>query len=340
MVARRRIVVLGLLAAGVAAGWASTLRDDDGAPDQAAAAGPTTTGTTTDAAPLASVGSFRDRLERLPAVAPGDLEGVLDLGGDGCARERLDLGTLVRTATPRDVCAAEGAKFGVRLRDLRRNPRTLGVIDTDGNFSENVPVPQGWDWWGLTAAGIVFCDGDARGRLRAFGGGTTQLSSCPLTVGASGLLFASADKKSDRRRRRPPRRVAPPSPARLRTGADVRRRPDRGRRRPVPRRSPRSSSLDLTDGVVLGASRSGDVTLVSDAARAHLAVMLRDGTRRSIDPTLASRGGALSPDGRHLLLQHDDRLLLDLDAATLQPLARIDLDPRAELLDWRPAVGS
>ena len=224
MVTRRRIVVLGLLAVGVAVGWASTLRDDGGAPDQAAAAAPTTTAATTAAAPLAGVGSLRDRLERLPALAPGDLEGILDLGGDGCARERLDLGTLVRTATPRDVCAAEGAKFGVRLRDLRRNPTTLGVIDLDGNFAENVPVPQGWDWWGLTAAGIVFCNGDERGRLRAFGGGTTSLSSCPLTVGPDGLLFAERRPPGDRRRARADRIVSLrrrlPGFARVRTFGD------------------------------------------------------------------------------------------------------------------------
>jgi hypothetical protein len=337
MVARRRIVVLGLLVTGVAVGWASTLRYEDGAPDQAAA-GPATTATT-ESAPLASIGSFRDRLERLPPVAPGDLEGVLDLGGDGCARDRLDLGALVRTATPRDVCAAEGARFGVRLRDLRRNPGTLGVIDTDGNFVENVPVPQGWDWWGLTAAGIIFCDGDERGRLRAFRGGTTPLSSCPLTVGPSGLLFASADRRAivdgDGRRVVSLRRRLPGF-ARVQTFGDGLIAVDAD----LYRAGRLVVSLDLTDGVVLGASRTGDVTLVSDAARAHLAVMLRDGTRRAIDPSLASRGGALSPDGRHLLLEHDDRLLLDLDVATLRPLARIDLDPRAQLLDWRPAARS
>ena len=78
------------------------------------------------------------------------------------------------------------------------------------------------------------------------------------------------------------------------------------------------------------------MTLVSDVARAHLAVMTRDGTRRSIDPALASRGGAFSPDGRHLLLQRDSDLLIEMDAATLRPLARVVLDPEAELLDWRP----
>ena len=190
------------------------------------------------------------------------------------------------------MCAAEGAKFGVRLRDLRRNPGTLGVIDTDGNFVENVPVPRGWDWWGLTAAGIVFCDGDERGRLRAFRGSTTPLSSCPLTVGPSGLLFASADRREivdgDGRRVVSLRRRLP-SFAHVETFGDGLIAVDAD----LYRAGRLVVSLDLTDGIVLGASRSGDVTLVSDAARAHLAVMLRDGTRRAIDPTVASRGGAL-----------------------------------------------
>ena len=91
------------------------------------------------------------------------------------------------------------------------------------------------------------------------------------------------------------------------------------------------------DAVLLGASRNGDIALVSDVARAHLAVMTRDGTRRDIEPALASRGGAFSPDGRHLLVQRDSDLLIQLDAVTLRPLARVELDPEAELLDWRPA---
>ncbi len=336
MLTRRRLVVLGLVAAGIAAGWAATSRTGDGASDQAgAAATPTAGATTAEVQPLAGIGSLRDRLERLPPLAPGDLEGRVDLGGNGCSRQALNLGTLDRTATRRDVCAAEGAEFGVRLRDLRRNPAKLGVIDTDGNFAEDVTVPAGWDWWGLTADGLVFCKGRDQGRLRKFGGGTEPLPSCPLTRAPQGLLFAA----ENRRRlvdgagrvvvtlRRPL-----PGFASVRTFGDGLLAVDSD----LYREGRLIATYALADAVVLAASRSGDVALVSDAARAHLAVVARDGERRAIDPALASRGGTFSPDGRHLLLQRDADLLIALDAATLRPLARVDLDPEAELLDWRP----
>jgi hypothetical protein len=337
MLTRRRLVVVGLLVVGLAAGWANTLRDGRTAGQAAAAGAPPISGTTTaSTAPLASIGSLRDRLRRLPQVAPGDLEGVVDLGGTGCSRQRLDLGTLVLAATPRDICAAPGAKFGVRLRDVRRNLTTLGVIDTDGNFAENVAVPEGWEWWGLTADGLVFCDTREDGRLRRFGGGTTSLPSCPLTLAPEGLLFAGAGRRhivDAAGRRVVSLRRSLPSFASVRPFGDGLIAVDAD----LYRGGRLIASLDLADGVVLGASRDGDVALVSDVARAHLAVMARDGTRRAIDPALASREGAFSPDGQHLLVQRDADLVLELDAATLRPLARLDLDPRAELLDWRSA---
>jgi hypothetical protein len=335
MLGRRRMVVLGLLAVGIAVAWASTLRHDDGAGNQAAAVpGTAAVPSAAVTAPLPSIGSLRERLDRLPPIAPGDLEGVVDLGGEGCSQQRLDLGTLVRTATSRDVCAAPGARFGVRLRDVRRGPPTLAVLDIDGNFSEYISVPGGWEWWGLTKEGIVFCD-RRQGRLRRFGGGTTRLPSCPIAQGPSGPLFAAAGRRrlidaagrsvvSLRRPLESFARVRLFGDSLISVEADLYRA---GRL---------VASYDLTDAIVLGASRNGDVALVSDAARAHLAVMARDGTRRAIDPVLASRGGAFSPDGRHLLVQRDLGLVLELDAATLRPLARLELDPRAELLDWRP----
>ena len=333
---RRRLVVLGLLAAGIAVAWATAQRGDNSEHGHAAAAAAPKPGTTTtEVRALAGIGSLRDRLERLPAVAPGDLEGTIDLGGNGCSRQALNLGTLERTATRRDVCAAEGAKFGVRLRDLRRNPTTLGVIDTDGNFAENVTVPPGWDWWGLTSDGLVFCKGRDGGRLRQFGGGSRPLPSCPLTRATQSLLFATADRRQivdENGRRIVTLRKPLPSFASVQTFGDGVLAVDAD----LYRAGRLIASYDLVDGVMLGASRSGDVALVSDVARAHLAVMTRDGTRRSIDPALASRGGAFSPDGRHLLLQRDSDLLIEMDAATLRPLARVDLDPEAELLDWRP----
>ena len=336
MLTRRRLVVLGLLAAGVAVAWVSTQRGDDAAPGRAAVAAAPDPGTTTaEVKALASIGSLSERLDRLPPIAPGDLEGIIDLGGNGCSRQAIQLGTLARTATPRDVCAAEGAAFGVRLRDLRRNPAKLGIIDTDGNFAENVAVPEGWDWWGLTREGLVFCKGRDLGRLRQFGGGSEPLPSCPITRAPEGLLFVNADRRQlvdASGGRVVGLRKQLPSFASVRAFGDGLLAVDAD----LYRAGRLIASYDLVDAVLLGASGNGDIALVSDVARAHLAVMTRDGTRRAIDPALASLGGAFSPDGEHLLVQRDSDLLIELDAETLRPLARVELEPEAELLDWRP----
>src|SRR5262245_12093282 len=195
-----RVVLAGLAAAAVSVGGPIATRAgplggrDASPPDDAATPTTTPDGTTAPTTSLPALGTLSDRLARLPEVAPGDLAGVLDLGGSGCEQVTFDLASLESTDTPRDVCAAPGAKYGIRLRDLRRNPDELGVVDLEGRPAETVPVPAGWDWWGLARDGIVFCKGsDGPGRLRRFGGRTVPLPSCPVTQARDGLLFLSRD---------------------------------------------------------------------------------------------------------------------------------------------------
>jgi hypothetical protein len=341
-----RVVLAGLAAVAVVVGGSIATRDGPlgsrGAspPDDAAASATTSDGAPAPTTSLPALGTLSDRLARLPEVGPGELEGLLDFGGSGCEQVTLDLGTLDVTGTQRDVCAVAGAKFGVRLRDVRRNPDELGVVDLEGRPAETVPVPAGWDWWGVARDGVVFCKGsDGAGRLRRFGGGSTPLPSCPLTQARDGLVFLGRDRRSivdQAGRRLAAQRDRISRFASVRPFGDGLLAIDTDLYGPDGRRL---ASFDAPDGSVVGASRDGRVVLVAEAAGTRL-IVYRDGTPHDIDQALATRGGLVSPDGRHVLVQRDARLLVELDAVTLRPLGRLLLDRRGELLDWRSKPGA
>ena len=338
-----RVVLAGLAAAAVFAGGTFVTRNGPlGARGGAAAdAGATTTAGGRDGtAPttsLVALGTMSDRLARLPPVAPGELAGVLDVGGNGCSQLTIDLGTLARSGTPRDLCAAPGARFGIPLRDVRRDPQQLDVVDLDGRPSETIAVPEGWDWWGVARQGVVFCKGGVggQGRIRRFGGATARLPSCPLTQARDGLVFAGADQKSviDEHGRRLAALARPlPQFPDVRALGDGLLAVDTD----LYRDGRRIASFGQPDLTVLGASRDGKVVLLSDATGRMF--VYRDGVRHEIDGALGTQGGVVAPDGRRLVLQRDNRTLLELDAATLRPLARLELGTRGQLLDWRPVA--
>src|SRR3954462_15926959 len=203
-----RGVLAGLAAAAVLVGGSIATRNGplgatDGAGDGALSA--SSAQVTAPTASLAGLGSLADRLARLPAVAPGELAGVLYIGG--CPTAILDLATLETATPPGDVCAPPGARFGLRYGDRQGDNRELPVVDLDGKPVETVQAPDGWDYIGLAQQGILFCRGDdgQEGRLRRFRGGTTRLRSCPLTQTRAGLmLFPGRDGRSviDERGRR------------------------------------------------------------------------------------------------------------------------------------------
>ena len=337
-----RLVLAGLAAAAVFAGASLATRNGPlGGRGGSAArdAALTATGTTAPTTSLTELGTLSDQLARLPAVAPGDLAGVLDLGGTGCEQLTLDLATFAVTGTPRDVCAAPGARYGVPVRDVRRSPSELAVVDLAGRPAETVPVPAGWDWWGVAPDGLVFCKGsDGPGRLRRFGGGSRPLPSCPLTQARDGLLFLGRDRRSivdEAGRRLAAQRGRISRFASVRPFGDGMLAIDMDLYGPGGRRL---ASLHDPDGIVMGASQDGRVVLVSEAAGTRLFVY-RDGKPHGIDESLATRAGLVSPDGKRVLIQRDSRLLIELDATTLRPLGRLELDRRGELLDWRSPAG-
>ena len=335
-----RVVLAGLAGAAVLAGGTYLTRNgpvggSTGSPRDDAAGSTTAAGDAAPTASLPALGTLSDRLARLPEVAPGDLAGLLDFGGSGCEQVTLDLTTFDLTSTPRDVCAVPGGRFGVRLRDVRRSPNELGVVDLAGRPAETVAVPAGWDWWGVARDGLVFCKGSGgAGRLRRYGGGSSVLPSCPLTQGRDGLLFLGRDGHSivdAAGRRRAAQRDRISRFASVRPFGDGLLALDRDVFGPGGRRL---VSVGDPDASVVGASRDGRVVLVAEAAGTKLLVY-RDGTPHDIDQALATRGGLVSPDGTRVLVQRDARLLIELDAATLRPLGRLLLDRRGELLDWR-----
>ena len=115
-----RVVLAGLAAAAVFVGGSVATRDGPlggrGAESGASARSATADGATASTASLPTLGTFWDQLARLPAVAPGELAGVLDVFADDCSPDRIDLGTFERAVTHTDTCAASGAK----LRDSQR----------------------------------------------------------------------------------------------------------------------------------------------------------------------------------------------------------------------------
>jgi hypothetical protein len=159
-----RVVFVGLAAAAAVVVGSIALRDGPlgggGASAShdstltAAGAGPSTA----PAPSIRPLGSMSERLARLPPVAPGELDGILDLGGDDCLLQTIALATLVRTGTPPGLCAAPGGRFAVRLNDLV--PRQLDVVDMSGRAAETIAVPDGWDWAGITRQGVVLCQHD------------------------------------------------------------------------------------------------------------------------------------------------------------------------------------
>jgi len=334
-----RVVLAGLAAAAVLAGGSIATRNGpiggtDGAGDEAQSA--SAARVTAPTASLAGLGSLADRLARLPAVAPGELAGVLYIGG--CPTATLDLATLETATPPGEVCAAPGARLGIRLSDLQGDNRELPVVDLNGQPVETVHVPDGWDYSGLAQQGIVFCRGDDRpeGRLRRFRGGTTRLPSCPLTQTRAGLmLYPGGDGRSviDERGRRVAALARP-----FQAGLSGVREVGDGLLavdHELYRNGRRIASYD-EGSTVVAAGRDGKVALLwgPDGPTPQLFVYHR-GELHAIDLELVG-AGVVAPDGRRILLQFDDNTMIEIDAATRRPLAR--LETGGFVFDWRSAV--
>lgn len=327
---RSSLAVIALLAVGVGLGASRLLGSGDAPSAHTAADG---------AAPTRSIGSISDQLARLPAVRPGQLVGVLDLVGDSCEPTTLDLATFARSESSPDVCRLAGAAFGARMVDVSPTgiPLTIAIVDTAGAVRERVKVPAGWPWWRVTAEGIVFCDLlQVRGRFRAFAGTTRRLPGCPLDATSPRLIFAGPGRRSlvdGAGRQIVALRAALPSEATVHVlGADlIAAGPDLYRAG----RLIASVRLEPPFTEIISASRDGRVVLVGNASQNRIGVV-RDGATHPIEPELANFTGVVAPDGRRLLLERSNSLLIEVGADTLRPIARLDLDPPRDVMDWRP----
>jgi hypothetical protein len=337
-----RVVLAGLAAAAVFVGGSVATGDGPlggrGAGSGGTARSATADGATASTASLPTLGTFWDQLARLPAVAPGELAGVLDVFADDCSPDRIDLGTFERAATHTDTCAAPGAKYGIRSGDEPESQ--VEVVDLDGRPVETVAVPRGWWFSGVTREGIVFCideDGATRARLRRFRSSTTRrLPSCPLSTRDGRLLFASADRRSliDERGRRIatmaghlPRitEIRPIGDGLLAVNTELHRN---GRR-----------IASYGKGVsILGASSDGSVALLRNETEEL--VVHHSGAQHALsrDLTGVTGYGVVAPDGRRILLQREDRDdAIVIDAATRRPLARLEIVAGAFVFNWRTA---
>ena len=338
-----RVVLAGLAAAAVFVGGSVATRDGPlggrGAESRGPAGSATADGAPVSTASLPTLGSVSDQLARLPAVAPGELAGVLDVSADHCSPDHVDLGTLERVSTPPDICAASGGKYGYRAGQYPEDQ--VDVVDLDGRPVETVAVPSGWFFAGVTREGIVFCtdDGGAtRARLRRFLGTTTRLPSCPVGQTGDGRpLFASADYRSvvDERGHR----IATMA-GRLPLHTDV---------------SPIGDGLLVVENElyrngrriasygkglsILGASSDGSVLLLQRDETRELVVHHRGVPHvLSKDLTGVAGSGVVAPDGGRILLQRDRGAGIVIDAATRRPLARLDIVAGDFVFDWRPST--
>ncbi len=298
----------------------------------------TTTANQAPALSLPTLGSVSDQLARLPSVTPGELAGVLGVTARDCSPDQIDLGTLERLAAATDICAAPGAKFGIRDGEL--SDGQVDVVDLNGRPVETVPVPRGWFIYGLTRQGIALCDddGDAHGWLHRFLGSTVRLPSCPRGQTRDGrLLFVSADRRSliDERGRRV-----------LTVAGRLPRVPDI---QPIGDRLLAVDTELYRDGrqiasygkgglSVLGASGDGSVALLQRDETGDL-VVYRGGVMHAVRKELTGDAGTgvVAPDGERILLQRDGGVSIVIDAATRRPLARLELRAGEYVYEWRPA---
>jgi hypothetical protein len=338
-----RVVLAGLAAAAVFVGGSIATRNGPlgGGTDGGGGLGQATSAVQGAAAPttsLAGLGSLADRLARLPAVAPGELAGVLYIAG--CPPTVLDLATLeTRTAPTEKVCAALGARFGIRFSELQAaGPfRAIPVVDLNGKPVETVHAPDGWDFFGLARQGLVFCrDADPpEGRLRRFRGRTTRLPSCPLGQTRAGLmLYPGGDGRSviDERGRQVAAVAGP-----VQAGVTAVSEFGDGLLlvdHDLYRDGHRIASFP-EEHLVRAASRDGTVALLLGADERTR--VYHHGQLHTIDDELVRGGpGLVAPDGRRILLQPDSTTMIEIDAATRRPLARLDTPELA--FDWRSAV--
>jgi hypothetical protein len=290
-----------------------------------------------------------DPTDRLPTLQPGQLHGVARATAGGCLVGTVDLAHVEQATTTVGACARPGAALGLEL-DFPPDARTFQVVDLTGRPVRTLTAPPGATMLDWTSEGVVFCDRvtpaltpapGSHGVLRRFDGGSDlQLPACPFTrdvdggvqlyasnggrdvVDQAGRLLAHGSKPfaSDTR-------MLIISDHLFAAGRDLYRD---GRL---------VGSFGEPDWHIVSASADGRVVLVSDNTTVfdqHFWIY-RDGRRHAIDSTLATTGGAVAPDGRHVLVQHEPQVLLELDTATLRPLARLDLE--TEFVQWSVMPG-
>jgi hypothetical protein len=290
-----------------------------------------------------------DPTDRLPTLQSGQLRGVVRATAGGCLVGTVDLAQVEQATTAVGACARPGGALGLKL-PFPPDARTFQVVDLTGRPVRTVTTPTGATMLDWNSEGVVFCDRvrpdltpapGSHGILRRFDGGSDmQLPACPFTrdldggvqlyasnggrdlVDLAGRVLAHGSKPFA-----PDTRMLIISDHLFAAGRDLYRD---GRL---------VGSFGNPDWHIVSASADGRVALISDNTTLfdqHFWIY-RDGRPKAIDGTLATTGGAVAPDGRHVLVQHGPQVLLELDTATLRPLARLDLN--TEFVQWSVMPG-
>jgi hypothetical protein len=309
---------------------------DAGGGGSGSAARPTTaTGST--GASVRTLAPYATRLEALPAVRPGSLQGTLEVSDGRCHFTRVDLATMTTRALPAENRQCLQPDQAVRS-DVASNVIHIRAIG--GHPARTVHIPPGWWWSGETSDGLILCrSGGAR--LVLFAGGAQDLPSCPVAQIDGQLAFGTRHGRTvtDRAGRvlvalRHPLRDA--AVWQLSSGIVV--VSYQGGSADLYRNGALLRSLDLgrvnPECGVSDVSLDGRVVLAECGPDGQLAIF-RDGVGHPIRDELSSFDALLSPDGRELLitLTYSPRAVI-LDTTTLAPKLRLTLPGDTQPTGW------